>query len=225
MNGINSKRNSLSSHNGSRGFSLFELVAFILVSAILYSVAVNRFSEYPAAAERANFQAVLTQIQTGVSLETMLGLLAGNARPMQDYMGLNPMDLLLKAPSNYLGAFDALDESSQPRRSWYFDKGSKELVYLINADENAYLVQNSVATPTREIRFGIVMTYQDPVSLRTVTYAELQALKIERGEGSDAAEGEAQGINARTSGVVLRPIIPYRWEMSEEFAAEFINAS
>lgn len=225
MNAINSKRNSLSNPNGSRGFSLFELVAFIIVSAIIYSVAVNRFSEFPAAAERANFQAVITQIQTGVSLETMLGLASGSARPMQEYVGLNPMDLLMKAPSNYLGAFDELDESSQPRRSWYFDRSSKELVYLINAAENAFLVQDSGSTPTREIRFGIVMTYKDPISLRTVTYDELQALELERRNGSEPEEGETQGINARTSGVVLRPIIPYSWENSEDFTTEFINAS
>lgn len=220
MNGVCFKRKTLSNPNGSRGFSLFELVAFIIVSAIIYSVAVNRFSDFPEAAERANFQAVLVQIQAGVNLETMLGLTSGNTRPMQDYVGLNPMDFLLKPPSNYLGAFDVMDESSQPRRSWYFDTGSKELVYLINAAENAYLVTNSVSTPTREIRFGIVMTYKDPVSLRTVTYAELQALELERNGGLDA-----QSINARVSGVVLRPVIPYRWDSPEEFAAELINAS
>ena len=210
-------------HSG--GFSLFELVAFIIVSAIIYSVAVNRFSEFPAAAERANFQAVLTQVQTGVSLETMLGLSTGSIRSMQDYIGLNPMDLLLKPPSNYLGAFDALNVAETQRRSWYFDNRTRELVYLVNASENVFLLQNSIAVPTDELRFGIVMTYRDPVTLKNVTSDELEALNEERGRSEGLEPVEIEQLKARTSGVVLRPVTPYRWEGYEDLAQDYISAS
>jgi type II secretory pathway pseudopilin PulG len=225
MNGNYSKRIYPSNPKKNKGFSLFELVAFIIVSAIIYSVAVNRFSDFPEAAERANFRAVVIQMQTGVSLETMLGLSTGNIRAMQDYVGLNPMDLLLKPPSNYLGAFAEFDENAQRRRSWYFDSRTKELVYLVNAAENVYLIQNSIAIPTAEIRFGIIMTYRDPITLRTVTFDELQALEEERSRGLISEETEGVSSRARSSGVVLRPTVPYRWEESVDFAAEAVNTS
>ena len=48
---------------GSGGFSLFELVVFIICVAIIYASAANRFSDFPGEAERANFLAVSAQIQ------------------------------------------------------------------------------------------------------------------------------------------------------------------
>lgn len=189
------------------GFSMFEMVAFIIISAIVYSTAVNRFNEFPEAAERANFLAVVTQMQTGINLEMMLGFTTGSTTNIQAYANLNPMDMLLKTPNNYLGAFDQVAVEGMPRRSWYFDNSSRELVYLINEADNAFLLINGAEVPTAEIRFHIVVTYRDPVTLRNVTASEL----------SGAASG------ARISGVVMRPVVPYRWNATEFFSPELLE--
>lgn len=186
----------------SGGFSLFELVVFIICVAIVYAVAANRFAEFPEAAERANFFAVTTEIQTGVNLELLLGLIGGSSQRLANYEDSNPMDFLLQAPSNYLGAFDFVDTDRLTRRSWYFDRQQGELVYLVNNSDNVFLLANGSQLPTDEIRFKIEMRY----------------LGDRRGETS-FSENEAIGSgdnnqNRRLSGMILTPVVPYHWGAS-----------
>lgn len=178
------------------GFSIFELVVFIISSAIIYSYAANQFSSFPGEAERANFLAVSTQIQTGVNMELMFGLKAFSGAPVERYEGANPMDLMLEPPSNYLGAFGSVDSSSLPRRSWFFDATRKELVYLVNDATQVYLIQNGNSIQSNEIRFKI-----------TADYSEVDA---ETGIPVDIGGLESQS-KQRLNGVVFRPTIPYQW--------------
>lgn len=187
-----------------KGFSLFEMVVFIITTAIIYSVAVNRFSEYPAAAERASFQSVLIQLQTGINLEMMLGFQTALGANYQEFQGINPMDLMLRPPGNYLGVYNPLTATDLPRRSWYFDESSEELVYLVSSTEGVYLVRNFVDVPTSELRFKVELMYRDPDTMKTVTMTELSA----NTDNPDATS------RARMSGVLLTPVVPFKWEGS-----------
>lgn len=210
MQKSNSKRFSTGSAFPSRkysaGFSLFELVVFIISVAIIYSTAVNRFSRFPEAAERANFLAVTAQIQTGVSLETMVRVAAGGSQGMSRYDGANPIEMLLSPPSNYLGAIGYTNRSDLPRRSWYFDLQSSELVYLINESQNAYLLVDGVQIPTSEIRFRIAASYRYVHRRTGVEIAEIDARNSEGSEEED--------YRRRFSGVLVQPVTPYKWEGS-----------
>ncbi len=187
----------------SSGFSLFELVVFIISVAIIYASAVNRFSRFPEAAERANFLAVASQIQTGVSLETTLGVASGNTHNMSRYDGANPIDMLLSPPSNYLGAIDGNDSSDLPRRSWYFDLRRSELVYLVNESQNVFFLVDGVQIPTNEIRFRIEVNYR---------YVDRQTgVEIAFANGRDAEEYEDQDYRRRFGGVLMQPVTPYQW--------------
>jgi hypothetical protein len=197
-------RSALASRKKSGGFSLFELVVFIISVAIIYAVAANRFSKFPEAAERANFLAVTTQIQAGVSLETTLGVAAGGAQNMSRYVGANPMEMLLSPPRNYLGAFDIVDGSELPRRSWYFDLHRGELVYLVNDSENVYFLVNGEQVPTDEIRFEITVNYR---------YENIQTgAVIANFDELDARELQGEGYKRRFSGVMIQPVTPYQWD-------------
>jgi|GEM_PF-735502 len=187
----------------SAGFSLFELVVFIISVAIIYASAVNRFSRFPEAAERANFLAVAAQIQTGVSLETMLGVAAGGSQGMSRYDGANPIDMLLSPPSNYLGAIGYSDRSELPRRSWYFDLRSSELVYLINDSQNVYFLVDGVQVPTDEIRFRIAVNYR---YVHRLTGVE----SVDTGEAG-AQDYRDEDYRRRFSGVLIQPVTPYQW--------------
>jgi len=189
----------------SAGFSLFELVVFIISVAIIYASAVNRFSRFPEAAERANFLAVTAQIQTGVSLETMLGV-AGGSQNMSRYDGANPIDMLLSPPSNYLGAIGYSDISSLPRRSWYFDLRSSELVYLVNNSPNVYFLVDGVQVPTNEIRFRIAVNYR---YVHRQTGAEISDIDARNSEDS-----QEEDYRRRFSGVLIQPVTPYLWNGS-----------
>lgn len=184
------------------GFTLFEMVVFIIVSAIIYSVAVNRFSDYPAAAERASFLSVITQLQSGINMELMLGVRTGLVTNYQEFQGINPMDLMLRPPSNYLGIYSPATATDLPRRSWYFDESSEELVYLVSSPDGVYLVRNSTDVPTSEIRFKVELMYRDPVTMKTVTKSDLLA----------GAGAEDLVSRAKMSGALLTPVVPYKWE-------------
>lgn len=188
---------------------MFEMVAFIIISAIVYSTAVNRFNEFPEAAERASFLAIVAQLQAAINLEMMFGLSTGAATSYQDYANLNPMDILLKVPNNYLGAVEQAAVESLPRRSWYFDNNTKELVYLINEAGNAFLLINGTPVPTSEIRFRVVLTYRDAATRLNVTADNLSA---------------AGRANARISGLLLSPVVPFRWNATEFFTEEQLTS-
>lgn len=183
---------------------MFELVVFIISVAIIYAYAANRFADFPEDAERANFQAVMTQLQSGVSLEFMLGM--GRAsRSLESFEGANPMDLMLNPPANYVGAFDAIDESSLPRRSWYFNKTTQELVYLVSSPDSVYFAQDGVEYPTDHLRFRLAIEYR---------YEDSRSgLPVEVIGGRESVPDEF--LKRRVAGALISPVIPYIWGTSD----------
>jgi len=185
-----------------RGFSLFELVAFIISVAIIYAYAANRFAEFPAQAERASFIAVITQLQTGINLELISAVTKGNIAAAEFLEDINPMDLMLLPPSNYLGAFSGAPSSELPRRSWYFDNASNELVYLVSDNRGVYLSSNGQQIPVDEIRFSVVPDYGE---------VDLQSgLDVKIASRLEPIPQERR--RSRLNGAVLRPVTPFSWE-------------
>ena len=165
------------------GFSLFELVVYLLVSSILFATVINRYRDFPGEAERANFTAVLAQLKAGVNLQMIDMIARGNWSGRTDSLeGSNPMDLMLEAPSNYVGEFAVVEPRTMPRRVWYFDTGRGELVYLAENTQNLYAVGDNGNQPSDQVRFRI---------------SSLQA--------EDAAPGEGW------QGLTLAPVVPYQW--------------
>ena len=146
-------------HN--KGYTLFELIVFIIVVGIVFAYAMNRFRDFPGAAERANFMAIASQMQSGVNMEMMAGIASGTYRELRELEGTNPMNLLLEPPTNYLGSFGFIQNIELPRRSWFYDSNRQQLVYLVNDDTDVFYLVNSVPVPTNEIRFELVNRYRE----------------------------------------------------------------
>jgi type II secretory pathway pseudopilin PulG len=144
-----------------RGFSLFELIAYILIVSITFSFAFNRFADFPGEAERANFTSIMMQLKSGVTLQMMNGIATGKWNELTDLEGSNPMDLMLETPANYVGELGPIDVTQLPRRIWYFDSTAGELVYLANNTENLYAMVDGAAQPTDHVRLRIAMKYND----------------------------------------------------------------
>lgn len=190
----------------SRGFSLFELMAFIIISAIVYSAAANRFARLPADAEKANFLAITTQVQAAVSLEMMLGITSGKSASMARMIGTNPMEYLLQPPRNYVGVLNGASAANLPERSWYFDSSNGELVYQVSNRQGVFLSLNGTQVPAQEIRFRIEAKY-GAIDVAT----GLPAAALESGGGQVGQSGS----RAKLSGVLMRPVIPYTWQTAE----------
>lgn len=199
------------------GFSLFELVVFIIAVAIIYASAANRFSDFPGQAERANFQAITTQLGSALNLEMIYAVGLARISSPEVLTGANPMDLMLEPPRNYLGAFDDVDASSLERRSWYFDRRREELVYLVNDDRGVFLLQDDRRVPTDEIRFAIVADY----GLYDST-SGLPLSVVER-NGREVPEQQRE---RKLNGIVMRPVTPYEWEGqgAEELVGAALNS-
>lgn len=163
------------------GFSLFELIVYMLISSIMFAAAFNRYQAYPAEAERANFTAILGQLKVGVNLKMIMAVTSGSGDERAALAGSNPMDLMLQTPGNYLGAFSSVDESELPRRSWYFDDTFGELVYLADRADNLYAVTPQGRISSDRIRLHIVDIYTD------------------------------SGERPRWQGVSLEAVEPYEW--------------
>ncbi|PCJ23781.1 MAG: hypothetical protein COA96_11000 [SAR86 cluster bacterium] len=185
----------------SSGFSLFELVVFIISVAIIYASAARRFAEFPGEAERVNFLAITIELQTAVNLEIMMGYSLGKFANVEAFAGTNPMDLMLSPPSNYLGALEFVDQSQLPRRSWYFDRQSEELVYLINDNDNVSVIRQGVKSSTDEIRFRIQLEYR----LEDIE----SGLPIELVENGNLISED--NIRRRLNGVTMKPTVPFNW--------------
>lgn len=140
---------------------MFELIAYILVVSITTSVAYNRFADFPGAAERSNFMAVLMQIRAGTNLQMMNAIAEGRWLDLQSLEGSNPMDLMLETPVNYIGELRLVNPTDMQARIWYFDTNTGELVYIANDARNLYILTDDEAVQTDELRFRIAMKFRD----------------------------------------------------------------
>lgn len=170
-----------------RGFSMFEMVVYILVASILFSAAFNRYRDFPGEAERANFSAIMAQLNAAINLQMMRLIASDGWHGASELEGLNPMGLMLTTPGNYVGAFAGIDERTLPRRIWYFDTSRGELVYLANDAANLYLLTDGQRTPTDTLRFRVTNIY-------------------------NTGAGTGQG---RWQGIILAPVVPFEWQAVE----------
>lgn len=205
MNAAYYKRNPLSNPSKARGFSLFELVVFIICVAIIYAAAARRFAGFSGEAERANFMAITIELQTAIKLEVMMGVNLGRYTTIEAFSGANPMGLLLAPPMNYLGAFDIVDSTQFPRRVWYFDKATEELVYLVNDNEDLSVNVGGVNVIADEIRFKMQIEYR---------YEDkLTGLPLEVVRNRDAIPEE--NLRRKISGILMKPKYPFNWSGSD----------
>ncbi|MES3007216.1 MAG: type II secretion system protein [Pseudomonadota bacterium] len=189
-----------------RGFSLFELILYLLIASIIFSVSMNRFENYPGDAERANFLSILGQVKAAVMIQMMTGLASQDASALDQLENSNPMDLMLEAPSNYTGAFQLVDEQSMPRRTWYFDSYNGYLVYLPSPSVTVYSQAGDGST-LNAIRFRIANKFSGKQE------------SVEGGLGIDA--GQVTGLSVTDSqsaegggnweGLILEIVTPYQW--------------
>jgi type II secretory pathway pseudopilin PulG len=212
---IQHKQTIASKHKG-KGFSLFELIVYILLVSTVFSVSMRRFSEFPGEAERANFLAISVQLKAAVNLQMMNAIAGDNWDELAYLENSNPMDLMLETPSNYVGAFDLADEQSMPRRTWYFDSFNGQLVYLANDTSRLYSALGDGTSTLSSLRFRIAQRYAGD------SPASAGGLGIDAGtvtglnDPSLRSNGEAGGGAGRKwQGLVLEDVTPFNWARAE----------
>ena len=140
-----------------KGLTILELIVVIAVVAVLVSVALPKFYQLTLRAEALSTQGMIGNVRSALSLQMARGLYNGDDFAAWAHDGsraLFPMhDLLLDRPQNYLGVL----EKSNQRGSWYDDKNSYELVYVLRNDE----IVTGIAGVPKKVRWHIVVVYDD----------------------------------------------------------------
>jgi prepilin-type N-terminal cleavage/methylation domain-containing protein len=137
-----------------RGFTLIELIVVVCVVAITFGVALERLLKYQELAERTAMEQTVAAINIALASKFSAYLGAGTPDAVRAEAGTNPVNLLVRPPTHYLGELYAPDTSLVDRQSWYFDRQSGEFIYLPN--RRRYL---SVAEgPPDRLRFKIFVS-------------------------------------------------------------------
>jgi type II secretory pathway pseudopilin PulG len=138
-----------------KGFSFLELVAVVILVALLIAVAMNRMLVVQAAAERVAMESVVGALRSAVGMKLAEYLVSSDLAGARALVGSNPMDQLSQVPANYRGAVRNPDWRNAERGSWYFDAGAGNLVYVVN---NGDYFSGGLSKPAR-IRFAVELQY------------------------------------------------------------------
>ncbi|MGE0556655.1 MAG: type II secretion system protein [Burkholderiales bacterium] len=161
-----------------RGFSLLELAVVAVVLSALSAILLQRLNYYQEAAERAHFETTLQVYKTGLQIrlaEMILERRENEARRLEDE---NPTLWLSEKPTNYAGDYPSVPVAG----SWYYDKSSRELVYVANTATGLEVAERD---GLKQLRFRVQVVRQ-PVAI---------------------TGGKVEGI----AGIKLAPVSVYRW--------------
>lgn len=174
------RRADLKNQRRAAGFTLFEMVISIIAIVILYMVAEQRLNELPAAAERANFYAVLEQLKTGVRFSMLDTLTTSGTGEVNALAEQNPMSLLLETPSNYRGEMFVVTDNVPYRNSWYFETSTNELVYVVGGSSVPDVVVHIGGIPTMlgQIRFRIGNRYSQDANRQGQTWEGVSLAQV-----------------------------------------------
>jgi len=128
------------------GFSLFELTACIALIGVFAAVLFDRLLYYEEVAEKAVVEWQATTLK--LALQVHVGDLISRNQKL-DYAVVareNPMRWLEQPLPGYRGEFSTEAAADLPKGSWYFDRSTAQLVYLVKLDRHIRPVSDG---PTR----------------------------------------------------------------------------
>jgi hypothetical protein len=177
------------------------MVVVICSIVILYMVAEQRLNELPAAAERANFYAILEQVKTGMNFEMITHVANRDFSGINAMTGTNPMLFLLDTPRNYRGELEEVTDANATRRSWYFETSTGQLVYVVGGPsiEDVRVTIGGIPVNLGQIRFRIENVIENE--------------NTEDGSAPRSSRSSWQGLQ-------LRPARPFEWERRPETPVE-----
>jgi prepilin-type N-terminal cleavage/methylation domain-containing protein len=147
------------------GFTLIELMVVICVVALFFGVALDRLMRFQELGERSAMEQNIAAINVALTMKFAALVAAGRGHAIRDELGANPVDLLARAPANYLGALFGPSLDQLPPRSWYFDRVSRDLVYV--PGRTRYLTEPPDAASG--LRFRVVLSEPSLRSGETIT--------------------------------------------------------
>ncbi len=174
------------------GFSLLELITVIVIISVLVVVAVNRLLPFIDEAERVSVLRVEGQLRSTLVMEAAKRVVRGRSATITELEGANPLNLLADLPKNYIGELQAGAAARAPPRHWYFDTGSKVLIYRLG---EPYAL-TAVDGPQEDPAFAVRVAYADldGDGLFEASRDELYGVRLERVGGMSWLSGVAKNF-------------------------------
>lgn len=116
-----------------KAFTLFELVVVLCVVAVLAGVFVDRVWFYQEQAEKAGVEQVAAALQSALTLQLADLIVRGREADAVKLGTENPMNWLVKKPSNYAGEFFEPTPGTVAPGAWLFDLKSHDLIYMVDS--------------------------------------------------------------------------------------------
>ena len=165
---------SVASGRRSPGFSLFELTVCIALIGVFAGVLLDRLLYYEEVAEKAVVELQATTLK--VALQVHIGDLISRNQKL-DYAVIareNPMRWLEQPLVGYRGEFSTDAAAELPKGSWYFDRSTAELVYLVKLDRNFRPASDG---PTR-VRWHVRLVRPEGAPTKDSTVVGLQFVPV-----------------------------------------------
>jgi hypothetical protein len=118
------------SSGNARGFSLIEFAVMAAIVGLLATKLLRTETMYQEQAEKVAVEQMLGTLRSALHLEVASLMAKGNMGGIGNLAGQNPMDWLGEKPKNYVGVYYSPKAGMIDAGNWYFDMGSKNLVYL-----------------------------------------------------------------------------------------------
>lgn len=134
---------------------MLELVLVIAVIALLATVGLERLWAVSVDAERAAMEQVLGGLRSAIGIKVANHFVRNDWQGLRALEASNPMDQLAEVPGNYLGTLASPDAAAIEANRWYFDSGSRTLVYRVR---NAGSFISTLPGPARA-RFKVEVVY------------------------------------------------------------------
>ncbi len=134
-----------------QGFTLFELVIVISIIGILAAALVTRLDRTAEFAEKTSMEYTAATLNEALLLEFAHHIVDGSRREIPRMAQVNPMNLLARKPTNYLGEFRDSPAEPDQTGNWYYDLYAHELVYLVRRGDNF----QADSTGSKRVRYKI----------------------------------------------------------------------
>lgn len=141
------------------GFTYVELAVVVVLIGVLVLTLIENILPLMGEAERVGLEQNRAAFETAVQTEVARRALRGD-RDTAELDGSNPVDLMERAPGDYLGEFDQPDPEAKPGGHWYFDRSRRELVYVLRYPDFVHGAHND---PPR-LRFRVAAAATEPLA-------------------------------------------------------------
>lgn len=142
----------------------------VCIIALLAAFGVERLSGMQVDAERVAMEQIVGTLRSALGIKVANYLARGDLDALKALEGSNPMERLSEVPENYLGTLAGPDPGSIEGGFWYFDSGSRRLVYRVRYEDH---FSGGVGSPARA-QFAIRLVYDGDNRLEGVRLAVLE---------------------------------------------------